>query len=201
MPYITKEDRKLIHDTIDMKGLCRFLRKIKKDSGSLASLRFMYHIIKHVVVKSHMEYATIDNGRKRISSDPEVFSYKTHNAIMGMFTCCRREWERRSGSLGWFEESYGPLSVAEKRMLLSSLKHTQLSIKASPNISGQLNYFITSLLFSIFPEQINRDTRDVRTIEYITCMLATLEENWYKEFVSPYEEIKMNENGDVIPII
>jgi len=55
---------------------------------------------------------------------------------------------------------------------------------------GQLNYFITSILHNVYSPKYFEYNRAIGLLECI-------KQEYYRKVVAPYEDIKIEENGDV----
>jgi hypothetical protein len=60
--------------------------------------------------------------------------------------------------------------------------------------AGELNYVITKLLKEIYRGQYSYSVHNE-----IIGMLECCKQEWYRRLVSPYEDLKIIENGDVEP--
>lgn len=79
-----------------------------------------------------------------------------------------------------------PYITAERRRVIESEYE-------DPETPGELNYAITQLLRDY---ALNKGT-SYQTHNDIVGVLECTKQEWYRRCVSPYEDYKCNENGDV----
>jgi hypothetical protein len=88
-----------------------------------------------------------------------------------------------------------PYILEEKRKALDpairELADSFIALKDDSNFAGNLNYTITKLLFTLYPEPNYQRFNDM--IGALECCKMEL----YRKKVSPYEDVKEKENGPV----
>jgi hypothetical protein len=86
-----------------------------------------------------------------------------------------------------------PYILKEKRTVLDpairTLAEAFTNLKDDANFSGNLNYTITKLLFTLYPKPNYQRFNDI--IGALECCKLEL----YRKKVSPYEDLKEQENG------
>lgn len=173
MPYIEKQDRSFYTEPI--KQTISKLLKIEKEEDRYDTIRT---IIINVIKNSY----------------PENLRYFQHNEIVGMLECCRLEWYRRRKLESYTSTTNFPLVPIKsffgpKELISKYIKNSNQESKA-----GNLNYFITALLTSYY----NSTEQKTRYLEEELCSLvADIKEFWYEKETAPYEDEKIEENGDV----
>jgi len=64
-----------------------------------------------------------------------------------------------------------------------------------PQDAGELNYFITTQLL----QYLERKGRSYATFNEIMGVLNCVTQEFYRRWTAPYEDLKIQENGDVSP--
>jgi hypothetical protein len=86
-----------------------------------------------------------------------------------------------------------PYILTEKRAVLDpaicELANVFTSMKDNDNFSGNLNYTITKLFFTLYPQPNYQRFNDM--IGALECCKLEL----YRKKVGPYEDLKEHENG------
>lgn len=175
MPYIKPDDRKLYTDSLIELGKAIGKQDTKKESC----------IQKVIVQLIHRSY---DYDLK----------YNDHNEIVGMLSCCSREWQRRFHDKGFYTSNLiSDLSPSELKtgdFLVSKIANTVRSI-GMHNKAGQLNYVITMLILLVYgnPKQLTEIEH-----EKVIGIIEGVADMWYENLTAPYEDLKIQENTDLI---
>ncbi len=77
---------------------------------------------------------------------------------------------------------------------ISQAKRKELSQGRSPQDPGELNYTLTKLLL----EYLDRKGKSYAHINEIMGVLNCVGHEFYRRWVSPYEDKKIQEHGDVV---
>jgi hypothetical protein len=180
MPYITQEDRQ-DYDNL----LIKIATKIRKN--------------KKVDIFKMTGNIADDLIREVYCFDLNYYAY---NEIIGMLCCCLNEWVRRHDLEGYSSDDDYLMdfeyldSHKEVNPIYKLLQEVAFRIKEKPKESwaGQLNYCITKLLTEVFsPYDRLTPLEKEDTVSILGGLLAY----WYEHRVSPYEDLKIDVNGDV----
>jgi hypothetical protein len=179
MPYITKYERENYDSEIAI--LASALKEVPEENNQ--NFECMGAVIAKLVTNSY----------------GETLKYWQHNEIVGMLACCSAEWQRRRGVGGFLTDSeyvdqaklrHMPSSYNKAlRKLTTRVFNLDHSTKA-----GHLNYIITALITSIF-DPVSEISEYEQ--EEIVSVLESIRAWWYEEKTIPYEDKKIEENGDV----
>ena len=180
MPYITQKDRKPYEKLI--LDLSKFLKQKKVTNKSSIITSIIIDLIQDVY--------------------PDRLTYSKHNEIIGMLSCCMQEWQRRKSLSGYCTD---PLMVNSRPDLKGKVKALTINlahkIKVSTcaySVPGHLNYCITRLLTETFSPLSSLTPLEQ---EDILDILASIHLYWYEQHTAPYEDLKIEENGDVLESI
>jgi len=177
MPYILPEDRKKFDKTI-----LKLAKKLRKFKG-----KEKYTRTSSVILDTFLQFYNYQ------------FRYADINEIMGVLTCALEEWMRRKdGVEGYTDNSTvfgealipygGEYDLIEE---LSDLLKCNTSLSGT---AGNFNYCITKLLTEVF-SPLDKLTAVDR--EEVPSILATVRGFFYDNYAIPYEDTKVDMNGDV----
>lgn len=120
--------------------------------------------------------------------------YFRHNEVVGMLKCCSLEWQRRNNIDGYITDNDllkkgdHPISSSKEVMKRVGKVVSELSSEVRP---GVLNYFITVFFKGLF---VGLPTHQK---DLPVSVLESVLDHWYSERTAPYEDRKIEENGDV----
>jgi hypothetical protein len=173
MPYIKREDRQQL-DPI--------LEKIKegKDGSYNAQQKAMWleGTIKEIL--NLVVHKLRQGGR---------FNYQNLNETVGVLECVRREFLRIVGVPSKVDIEFDASIKLHKHLNVPSLGF----LVADLDHPGKLNYCITWLMHQQVAESDNKD----REKQWAYRALNEASFWFYNTIVAPYEDIKIQENGDM----
>ena len=127
--------------------------------------------------------------------DPSTMRYWEHNEVIGMLECCKLEWYRKKQIDGYVQNQEWIMQREDNNRFTDELNQLESLIKPLDHIikAGTLNFLITSILTYVFspvvkPQHVKED---------IISMVETVKLHWYEFITAPYEDEKLEENGDV----
>ena len=175
MPYIGTEDRGKYSEDLDKLKSQAELSELTVEEKAQAGARLVLQLLE--------------------TSYPESPRYFQHNEAVGMLKCCSLEWQRRNEVEGFFTsseflETESTLDLTSSRTTIQKVGETvaELPSEVKP---GVLNYFITVFFKNLFGE-LSGHTKDLPV-----SVLETILDHWYESKTAPYEDQKIQENGDV----
>lgn len=196
MPYIKQEDRLKYQKSLD-RVVDTFFEYIQENTLNKTSGAMIEFFIELVHGSYHQALAA------RNKENAFKISYSVYNEMVGVFECALLEYARRNEHVPVTRLDV-EISVNEERFYDSELKNLVDTIVDETYcqnlsvISGHLNYLMTAMIYAL-----NTRTNEVGlytktfSVGKIISILDFAKMALYGEMVIPYEDVKIEENGDV----